>query len=135
MEVTSEPIQQLIWTGQPELAQFLVHIPPTHAGSGVDGIDLNGRAPMDSAIYRVRVTVLSPEQVPVEDAKVWSSFGGELKRVAGGWQVDIPNASKPQNGNLTFFASREMAFLTGKADLVLSFSTGQKMSPNCGLDG
>ncbi len=71
-------------------------------------------------LYRVRVTVLSPEQVPVEDAKVWSSFGGEPKKVAGGWQFDIPNASKPQNGSLTFFASREVTFLTGKADLFLS---------------
>src|SRR5262245_2530457 len=33
-------------------------------------------------LYRVRVTVLSPEQVPVEDANVWSSFGGEPKKVA-----------------------------------------------------
>jgi hypothetical protein len=35
------------------------------------------------AIYRVRVTVLDPAQVPVEDAKVWSSMGGEPKKVAG----------------------------------------------------
>jgi len=33
-------------------------------------------------IYRVRVTVLSPEHVPIENAKVWSSLGGEPKRVA-----------------------------------------------------
>jgi hypothetical protein len=71
-------------------------------------------------LYRVRVTVLSPEQVPVEDAKVWSSLGGEPKKVAGGWQFDIPDASKPLDGQLAIFASRESAFLAGKADLVLS---------------
>jgi hypothetical protein len=31
----------------------------------------------ESSLYRVRVTVISPDQIPVEDAKVWSSFGGE----------------------------------------------------------
>jgi hypothetical protein len=38
------------------------------------------------AIYRVRVTVIGPQGTPVEDAKVWSSIGGEPKKVAGGWQ-------------------------------------------------
>jgi hypothetical protein len=67
-------------------------------------------------IYRVRVTVLNPEQVPVEDAKVWSSFGGEPKKVAGGWQFDIPAASKPQDSRVIFYATRESAFLTGKEE-------------------
>jgi hypothetical protein len=70
-------------------------------------------------IYRVRITVINPQNVPVEDAKVWSSFGGEPKKVAGGWQFDIPNASKPQDGQLSIFALRENDFLTGQADLVL----------------
>ncbi|HKQ04412.1 MAG TPA: hypothetical protein VJ464_04735 [Blastocatellia bacterium] len=67
-------------------------------------------------VYRVRVTVLSPEQTPVEDAKVWSSFGGEPKKVAGGWQFDIPAASKPQDSRVIFYATRENAFLTGKQE-------------------
>ena len=70
-------------------------------------------------IYRVRVTVIDPQSIPVEDAKVWSSFGGEPKRVAGGWQFDIPEASKPKDGKLTIFASKESAFLTSQADLTL----------------
>lgn len=71
-------------------------------------------------LYRVRVTVLGLEQIPIEDAKVWSSFGGEPKKVAGGWQFDIPTANKPQDSKLTFFASKESAFLTGKTELTLS---------------
>jgi hypothetical protein len=71
-------------------------------------------------IYRVRVTVVTPQNVPVEDAKVWSSFGGEPKQVSGGWQFDIPNASKPQGGQLSIFALRETDSLTGQADLVLN---------------
>lgn len=71
------------------------------------------------AIYRARVTVVDPQGVPTENAEVWSSFGGEPKRVAGGWQFDIPAASKPQDGKLSFFASKKSAFLTGRADLTL----------------
>jgi hypothetical protein len=39
------------------------------------------------AIYRVRVTVLDPAQVPVEDAKVWSSMGGRAKEGGRGVAV------------------------------------------------
>lgn len=78
-----------------------------------------------TAIYRLRVTVVDPQGVPVEDAKVWSSFGGEPKNVAGGWQFDIPDASKPKAGKLSVFALKESAFLIGKAD----FSLGNDSNP------
>lgn len=71
-------------------------------------------------IYRVRVTVVDSKGIPIEDAKVWSSLGGEPKKVAGGWQFDIPKVIKPQSGNIKLSASQESAFLTGNADLVLS---------------
>jgi hypothetical protein len=70
-------------------------------------------------IYRVRATVINPQGIPVEEASVWSSIGGEPKIVAGGWQFDIPAASKPQDGKLTIFAAQENAFLKGQADLKL----------------
>jgi hypothetical protein len=70
-------------------------------------------------IYRVRVTVINPQDVPVEHAKVWSSFGGEAKKVAGGWQFDIPSASKPHNGQLSVFALDEGDSLTGQANVIL----------------
>jgi hypothetical protein len=70
-------------------------------------------------IYRVRVTVIDPQNVPVEDAKVWSSFGGESKKVLGGWQFDIPAASRPQDRQLSIFALRESDSLTGQTDIVL----------------
>lgn len=75
--------------------------------------------PVSEALYRVRVTVVNPQQVPVEDARVWSSFGGEPKKVAGGWQFDIPEAAKPKDSRLTFYASKESAFLTGKKEVFL----------------
>lgn len=73
----------------------------------------------NDTIYRVRVTVIGMEQIPVEDAKVWSSFGGEPKKVAGGWQFDIPAASRPQDGKLEIFASQEDSSLIGKSELQL----------------
>ena len=72
-----------------------------------------------TSIYRLRVTVVDPQHVPVEDARVWSSMGGEPKKVAGGWQFDIPTASKPEDGRLTVFASLPAAFLSGKQELIL----------------
>jgi len=70
-------------------------------------------------IYRVRVTVIDPQRRPVEDAKVWSTIGGEPKKVAGGWQFDIPSASVPIDGQVTFHASKKNAFLTGERGLKL----------------
>lgn len=74
----------------------------------------------NDGIYRVRATVINPQGVPVEEAKVWSSVGGEPKKVAGGWQFDIPAASKPRDGKLTVFAQQESAYLDGRAELTLS---------------
>jgi hypothetical protein len=73
----------------------------------------------DTGIYRVRVTVLDDQKKPTDEANVWSNFGGEAKKVAAGWQFDIPAASKPKDGKLTIFASKESAFLNGEESLSL----------------
>jgi hypothetical protein len=78
------------------------------------------KARLPQPIYRVRVTVLDAQQIPVEDARVWSSMGGEAKKVAGGWQFDIPAASKPADGKLTVYAAVSSAFLTGRRELHLA---------------
>jgi hypothetical protein len=38
----------------------------------------------EPSVYQLRTVVLDPQQIPVEDAKVWSSLGGEPKKIAGG---------------------------------------------------
>lgn len=73
-----------------------------------------------NGLFRLRVTVIDSQGIPVDDARVWSSIGGEAKKVPGGWQFDIPAASKPHDGKLTIYASRESAFLTGNVEVVLS---------------
>lgn len=76
-------------------------------------------APTPIAIYRVRVTVLNPQQSAVNDAEVTASVNGERKKVDGGWEFDIPSASKPEDGKVTIYASRSGASLYGHEDLVL----------------
>jgi hypothetical protein len=79
-----------------------------------------------TAIYRLRVTVVEPQGIAVKDeaeaegVEVWSSLGGEPKRVKGGWQFDIPSAAKPKDGKLSIHASKKSAFLTGRTDLTLA---------------
>ncbi|HKS29636.1 MAG TPA: trypsin-like peptidase domain-containing protein [Pyrinomonadaceae bacterium] len=79
----------------------------------------DGEASTLPEIYRVRVIVLSPQKTPVEDAQVISSLGGEALRSPGGYQFEIPRAKRPQDGKVTFFASKESAFWKGEGGLVL----------------
>jgi hypothetical protein len=72
-----------------------------------------------SAIYRVRVTVIDPQRVPVDGALVKSSVGGEAKSVASGTQFDIPAASLPKDGKVTIFATLEQDSLKGEQNLEL----------------
>jgi len=79
-----------------------------------------------TAIYRLHVTVVEPQGIAIKDeveafgVEVWSSLGGEPKRVKGGWQFDIPSASKPKDGKISIYASKKSAFLTGRTDLILA---------------
>jgi hypothetical protein len=98
----------------------------------VGGIVLLGLAPIvgsfyvqarqeeGSAIYRVRVVVVGADGVPSNDAKVWSSIGGEAKKVDGGWQFDIPTKTKPVDGKLTVYAEVASAFEKGQKEVTLA---------------
>jgi hypothetical protein len=70
-------------------------------------------------IYRIRVVVLDDRQTPTNDAKVTCSVGGEVKKVEGGWECDIPAKTKPMDGKMQAYAVVPDAFLTGRADVEL----------------
>jgi hypothetical protein len=73
-----------------------------------------------SITYDVRVTVLSPGQVPVDDARVWSSRGGEPKKVDGGWEFDIDIPRNEIPAKLTVWASVDSRGWSGSQDLMLN---------------
>jgi hypothetical protein len=68
-------------------------------------------------IYRLRVTVLGTQGQPVEDAKVSSSVGGEIKMAAGGWELDIPAATLPADRKVTIRAVKD--FAQGSREVIL----------------
>ena len=72
-----------------------------------------------SESYRVRVIVVDAHQTPLSDVKVWSSIGGEPMKVEGGWLFVIAKDTKPLDGKVTFYASKDAAFLKGQAPLQL----------------
>lgn len=77
-------------------------------------------SPIESAdVIRLRVLVLGPGESPVEDARVWTSLGGEPKQVAGGWEFDIPISKVPADGKVTVHATKEEAFLSGSSEVRL----------------
>jgi hypothetical protein len=71
-------------------------------------------------IYHVQVVLLRPDQSVVDIAQVKSSTSGELKMVAGGWELDIPPRTRPADGQVTFSASVKDEFLKGKSTLDLA---------------
>jgi hypothetical protein len=75
---------------------------------------------VNRGVFRLRVTVEDPHGMPVNEAKVTSSIGGEPKKVDGGWEFDIPQGSTPKDGKLTIYAEVNSAFLTGKSEVILS---------------
>jgi hypothetical protein len=71
-------------------------------------------------IYRVRIIVLDDHQIPTNDATVTCSVGGEIKRVGGGWECDIPSKTKPLDSRVQVYATIADAFLTGHTDIELN---------------
>ena len=71
-------------------------------------------------VYHVQVVLVRPDQSPVDIAQVKSSNGGELKMVAGGWELDIPPQTRPADGKVTVSASVKDEFLKGGSTLVLA---------------
>ena len=74
------------------------------------------RQPSEQPDYRGRVTVVSPDDNPVDDAHVRSNLGGEAKKVEGGWEIDLPSESA-KGHKLTAYAEVQNRGWSGNADL------------------
>jgi hypothetical protein len=72
-----------------------------------------------NSVYRVRVNVTGTTGLPEGNAKVSSSVGGESKVVAGGFEFDIPFASKPADGSVVFSANTDDGGAKGDKTLTL----------------
>jgi hypothetical protein len=72
------------------------------------------------AVYHIQVVLLRPDQTAVDIAQVKCSNGGELKMVAGGWELDVPQQARPVDGKLIFSAVVMDEFLKGSSTLVLA---------------
>jgi hypothetical protein len=102
----------LLWGGL--IAIILLTLTPTIADT------LLRHQAQAADLYRLRVTVVDPDSVPVDHAKVWSSWGGQPKEFSGGWEFDIPRSTIPKAGEVTVFGSLEQAFLRGQSKVALN---------------
>lgn len=71
-------------------------------------------------IYHVHIVLLRPDQTVVDIAQLKSSNGGELKMVAGGWELDVPEQARPADGKVTLTATAKDEFLKGGSTIVLA---------------
>ena len=71
-------------------------------------------------VYHVQVVLLRPDQSVVDIAQVKSSNGGELKMVAGGWELDVPQQARPADGKVRLSAIAKDEFMKGEAMIVLA---------------
>lgn len=86
-------------------------------------------------VYTVRVTVLSPTGQLLDDARVWSGLGGEAKKVAGGWEFELPATKRPEDRKLHLFASQgdahaESMVVLGQAAYVSVAIRFEPLAPN-----
>src|SRR5271165_1529042 len=102
-------------------------------GYGAAIVHANSNSAKDTS-YRVRVIVMDPHQTPVNDAKVWSSIGGEPMHVEGGWLFVIAKDTNPADGKVTFYAAKEAAYLRGQAPLQLADDHNPSVTVQLGGD-
>jgi len=100
---------------------------PVVGGIAAVGIIVLGLTPFAASsflhsrgVYHVHIVLLRPDQTAVDIAQVKSSNGGELKMVAGGWELDVPEQARPADGTVTLSATAKDEFLKGGSTIVLA---------------
>jgi hypothetical protein len=73
------------------------------------------------SIYRVRVTVVDSENVPVDGASVRVTAASEAKTAPdGSAELAIPRGSLPQDGKVVVYADKNAAFLHGHKNMSMA---------------
>lgn len=76
-----------------------------------------GRTYLDrfSSTATIRITVIRENGAIVDAADVTSNVGGEVKRVNGGWEIDVPADSLPPSSDVIIRAEDKGTFSRGNA--------------------
>jgi len=79
-------------------------------------------APIKTAdgVATVRVTVLGSDKMPIEDTQVWSTVGGEAKKVVGGWELEFPIDKLPEDRKIAVYAAQKSAYLKGQCEIIVN---------------
>jgi hypothetical protein len=70
-------------------------------------------APATTGLVAVRATVLGPDGMPINGARVWSSVGGETQKVPGGWEIEIPESKIPKDKKVDIYTTKKKDSLSG----------------------
>lgn len=72
-----------------------------------------------SGVATVRITVLGPDNMPVENSKIKPSIGGETKKVDGGWELELAISKLPDDQKITIYAEQKQTNLFGQREIVV----------------
>jgi hypothetical protein len=70
-------------------------------------------------VYHVQVVLRRPDQSLADVAQLQSSNGGQIKMVAGGWELEVPQQARPSDGKIVFSGVVKDEFLKGSNSIVL----------------
>lgn len=79
----------------------------------------SAKALQATGVYHVQIVLLRPDQSLADVAQLKSSNGGEIKMVAGGWELEVPQQARPADGKIVFSATVKDEFLKGSNSIVL----------------
>jgi hypothetical protein len=100
---------------------------PVVGGIAAVGIIVLGVTPFAASsflqsrgVYHVQVVLLRPDQSVEDIAQVKASTNGELRMVAGGWELDVPQQARPADGKVRLSAIAKDEFMKGESTIVLA---------------
>lgn len=75
--------------------------------------------------YRVRVNVVTEQNVPVSDFEIWNSIDNTPSQKSIYWEFEVPEAKKPADGKITVYAIKKSAYLSGQTVVELASNYNQ----------